>query len=49
MASERAGAIAKSPDALPAVERIERAGLARLFTEVIGGDRVEDGKPAPEI
>ena len=42
-------AVATSSDAQPAFERIERAGLTRFFSAVVGGDQVKTGKPAPDI
>lgn len=32
-----------------AKHKLERVGLLRFFTEVIGGDQVQNGKPAPDI
>lgn len=42
-------AVATSSNSQPAAERIERAGLARFFSAVVGGDQVLNGKPAPDI
>ncbi len=42
-------AVATNSNSRSATKRIERVGLAKFFTAVVGGDQVVNGKPAPDI
>ena len=42
-------AVATSTRTASAEQHLNRAGLRRYFTAVIGGDQVQHGKPAPDI
>lgn len=42
-------AVATSTRAEVADERLSRAGLRRYFQLLVGGDQIENGKPAPDI
>jgi HAD superfamily hydrolase (TIGR01509 family) len=42
-------AVATSTRRALACEKLERAGIGKRFVEVIGGDQVARGKPAPDI
>lgn len=42
-------AVATSTNASAAHERLTRAGLREHFRVLIGGDQIENGKPAPDI
>ncbi|MEO3998871.1 HAD family phosphatase [Mesorhizobium sp. CAU 1732] len=42
-------AVATSTNASSAHDRLSRAGLRKHFPVLIGGDQIENGKPAPDI
>ena len=42
-------AIASSSAAVDIEKNIKRAGIDKFFNEIVGGDQIENGKPAPDI